>query len=315
MNKLRVGVIGVGYLGRYHAQKYAEFDDVDLIGVADTNPANAEDAAASFQAAAYFDHNKFLDKVDAVSIAVPTEAHYCVARDCLEAGVHILVEKPVTETVEQAEDLIALAAARKLVFQVGHLERFNPALTALDGILESPLFIESHRMAPFKPRGLDVNVVLDLMIHDIDVILSMVKSPLSEIRAMGAPILTEEVDIANARLEFANGCVANVTASRVSRESLRKIRVFQSAEYFSIDFLERRISIVRKAGNTFEAENFGFPQQDALKSEIRAFVDAVRNGSPPAVSGEDGKRALEVALKISSQMAGKKVGARSTAQR
>ena len=312
MKKIRAGVIGVGYLGKYHAQKYADFDDVELVAVADTSEANAKEMAAKFGAAPYLSHKQLLEKVDLVSIAVPTESHHQVARDCLNAGVHILVEKPVTETVEQAEELISLAKRNKRVFQVGHLERFNPALTALKGVLDFPLFIESHRMAPFKPRGLDVNVVLDLMIHDIDVILSMVKSPPEEIRATGAAILTEEVDIANARLEFANGCVANVTASRVSRESLRKIRVFQSAEYFSIDFLERRISIVRKTANEsqFEVENVSFPQEDALRNEIRSFVDAVKDNVPPPVSGEDGKRALEVALKISSEMARKTGGAR-----
>lgn len=304
MKMLKAGVIGVGYLGRYHAQKYAEFDDVALVGVADVSSSNANEVAQRCSTVAYTDHGALLSEVDLVSIAVPTEAHHAVARDCLHAGVHILVEKPVTETVEQAEELIALAKNNACVFQVGHLERFNPALTALKGILDSPRFIESHRMAPFKTRGLDVNVVLDLMIHDIDVILNMVKSPLADVRATGAAILTDEVDIANARMEFANGCVANVTASRVSRESLRKIRVFQSAEYFSIDFLERKIAVVRKGSEPaqFEIENKTFAQEDALKNEIRAFVDAVRNDAPPLVTGEDGKRALEVALAINRQM-------------
>jgi predicted dehydrogenase len=301
---LKAAVIGVGYLGRYHAQKYAEFNDVALVGVADVSSSNASEVAQRCNTVAYPDHRALLSEVDLVSIAVPTEAHHAVARDCLDAGVHILVEKPVTETVEQAEELIALAKNNACVFQVGHLERFNPALTALKGILDSPRFIESHRMAPFKTRGLDVNVVLDLMIHDIDVILNMVKSPLADVRATGAAILTDEVDIANARMEFANGCVANVTASRVSRESLRKIRVFQSAEYFSIDFLERKIAVVRKGSEPgqFEIENKTFAQEDALRNEIRAFVDAVRNDAPPLVSGEDGKRALEVALAINRQM-------------
>jgi predicted dehydrogenase len=308
MKTLRAGVIGVGYLGQYHAQKYAELDGVEIAGVADVDTARAREIAARLNTRAHADYKTLIAKLDLVSIAVPTEMHYAVARDCLNAGVHILVEKPVTETIEQADELIALAQKNECVFQVGHLERFNPALTALTGILDSPRFIESHRMAPFKPRGLDVNVVLDLMIHDIDVILNMVKSPLAEVRAMGAAILTEEVDIANARMEFANGCVANVTASRVSRDSLRKIRVFQSAEYFSIDFLEREIVIVRKGreAGQFDIENATFAQEDALKNEIRAFVDAVRNGTPPLVSGEDGKRALEVALNISSQMASRK---------
>lgn len=306
MKKLRAAVIGVGYLGQFHAQKYAEFDDVELIGVADVNSARAAAVASRFGVARHSDFRNLLGAADAVSIAVPTEAHYEVARECLNAGVHILVEKPVTETVEQADELIALADAKARVFQVGHLERFNPALAALKGSLTAPLFIESHRMAPFKPRGLDVNVVLDLMIHDIDVILNMVKSPLADVRATGAAILTRDVDIANARMEFANGCVANVTASRVSREQLRKIRVFQKDDYFSIDFLERSIAIVRKGeaadASKFQVRTLKFDQEDALKTEIRAFVDAVKNGTPAAVSGADGKRALEVALRISRQM-------------
>jgi predicted dehydrogenase len=304
VRKLRAAVVGVGYLGQYHAQKYAEFDDVELIGVADVDAGRAKQIGAQLAVPSHSDYRKLLDCADLVSIAVPTEAHYAVARDCLNAGLHILVEKPVTETVEQADELIALASKNERVFQVGHLERFNPALTALKDVLHAPLFIESHRMAPFKPRGLDVNVVLDLMIHDIDVILSMVNSPLAEIRATGAAILTEGVDIANARMEFENGCVANVTASRVSREQLRKIRVFQSSDYISIDFLERSISIVRKAADAsqFEVEKLNFVQEDALKNEIRAFVDAVKNETAPAVSGADGKRALEVALKITRQM-------------
>ncbi|MGH8770142.1 MAG: Gfo/Idh/MocA family oxidoreductase [Burkholderiales bacterium] len=300
--KLRAAVIGVGYLGRYHAQKYAEFDDVELVGVADVDERRAAEIAAQFGVPGHSDYRNLFDRAELVSIAVPTEAHYAVARDCLAAGLHILVEKPVTETVEQAEELIALANQNARVFQVGHLERFNPALTALKGILRAPLFIESHRMAPFKPRGLDVNVVLDLMIHDIDLILNAVKSPLAELRATGAAILTDDVDIANARMEFENGCVANVTASRISREQMRKIRVFQSSDYISIDFLERKISIVRKGKQQFEVENKTFAQVDALKNELRAFVDAVKNTTPPAVSGADGKRALEVALKITEQM-------------
>ncbi|MGH8728595.1 MAG: Gfo/Idh/MocA family oxidoreductase [Burkholderiales bacterium] len=307
MKRLRAAVIGVGYLGAYHAQKYSELEDVEFAGVADVNASRATQIGAQYGVPSPDDYRELFGHADLVSIAVPTEAHYTVARDCLNAGLHILVEKPVTETIEQANELIALARKTSRVFQVGHLERFNPALIALKDVLSAPLFIESHRMAPFKPRGLDVNVVLDLMIHDIDVILNMVKSPLAEVRATGAAILTSGVDIANARMEFENGCVANVTASRVSREQLRKIRVFQSADYISIDFLERKIAIVRKSKEPeqFEVENKTFDQEDALRSEIRAFVNAIKNGVAPAVSGIDGKRALEVALMITEQM-GKK---------
>lgn len=306
MAKLRAAVIGVGYLGNFHAQKYAGLEGVDLVGVVDADPKRAEEIGRQLGAPWFTDYPQVLGKVDMVSIAVPTEYHHEVAKRCLEAGVHVLVEKPITKTVQEAQDLIECARTRGLVLQVGHLERFNPAMLALQDVLTSPIFIESHRMAPFRARGTDVNVVLDLMIHDIDNILQMVPSEITDIRAMGAPVLTDEVDIANARIEFANGCAANVTASRVSREFIRKIRVFQADSYISIDYREHKILICRKTNgaDSAEAANIAveertFGKSDALLCEIQAFVDAVRNGTPPVVSGQDGKRALEVALEIS----------------
>lgn len=307
---LKAGVIGVGYLGRFHAQKYAALEGVELVGVADASLDRAKEVAAEVGSAAFDDHRKLLEQVDLVSIAVPTQHHYAVARDCLEAGCHILLEKPVTQTVEEADTLIRLAAERGLVFQVGHLERFNPAVLALKGVLNNPHFIESHRLAPFKPRGTDVNVVLDLMIHDIDIILNLVGSPIKTINSVGVPVLSEEVDIANARLQFENGCVANVTASRVSREAMRKIRIFQPDAYISIDYQARKIAILRKDGGGFPVpglpqvtmEERSFEQGDALLEEIRAFVGAVRGGTAPPVSGEDGKRALELALEINRRL-------------
>jgi predicted dehydrogenase len=310
MGKLRAGVIGVGYLGSFHAEKYARLQGVELTGVADIKSARGSEIAARYGVPAYTDYRELLGGIELASIVVPTESHYQVARGCLEAGVHILVEKPVTQTVEQADHLIGLALERNCVFQVGHLERFNPALLALQGTLKHPVFIESHRLAPFKARGTDISVVLDLMIHDIDIILNMVASPLKEVRAMGVPVLTDEIDIGNARLEFQSGCVANVTASRVSPHAMRKIRVFQPDEYISIDYLERSIALSRKqsAGITpmelprIETQEMKFDQQDALALEISAFIDAISNGAPPPVSGADGKRALEVALEISRHM-------------
>ncbi len=310
MTNLRAAVVGVGYLGRFHAQKYAALPGVELIGVVDADAQRAREIATEVGTTAYSDYRELLDKADIVSIAVPTQFHYEVAKECLEAGVHILLEKPITQTVEEADELIAIATGKNLVFQVGHLERFNPAVMALKGVLKNPVFIESHRLAPFKERGTDVNVVLDLMIHDIDILLSMVPSTIKTINSVGVPVLSPEVDIANARLQFENGCVANVTASRVSRETMRKIRIFQPDAYISIDYQARKISILRKGGMGFpvpglpeiDMEERSFEQVDALLEEIRSFVDSVRNGTPPVVSGEEGKRALELALQINRKL-------------
>jgi predicted dehydrogenase len=301
---LRAAVIGVGYLGRFHAQKYAALTDVQLVGVADAFPDTAHRVADELGVAAFSDYRELLGKVELVSIAATTEAHHAIALDFLAAGVHVLVEKPITVTVAQADELIALAAKHQCTLQVGHLERFNPAwLVARPQILK-PLFIEAHRMAPFKPRGTDVSVVLDLMIHDLDLILPLVGSPLAEVRASGVAILTDGVDIANARLEFESGCVANITASRTSTASLRRMRVFQHHEYLSIDFGERKISMARKQDALLEgespihAESHQEPPGDALLTEIRAFVDAVKAGTPAVVTGQDGREALAVALEI-----------------
>jgi predicted dehydrogenase len=310
MSKLRAGVIGVGYLGRFHAQKYAALENVDLVGVADVSRERAEEVATEVGTIAFTDYRELLAQIDLVSIVVPTQYHFTVAKECLEAGCHILLEKPVTQTVAEADELIRMAAERRLVFQVGHLERFNPAILALKGVLKNPLFIESHRLAPFKTRGTDVNVVLDLMIHDIDIILNMVHSTVKVVNSVGVPVLSNEVDIANARLQFENGCVANVTASRASREAMRKIRIFQSDAYISIDYQERKIAIFRKGGEGFPIpglpnvtmEEKSFEQGDALLAEIRAFIDAVGTGTAPPVTGEDGKRALELALQINKKL-------------
>ena len=305
VKKLRAAVIGTGYLGHFHVQKYAALEDVELAAVVDVDANKAQGMAARFHTEGFTDYREILDQVDMVSVVTPPEAHYSVARDCLGAGLHVLVEKPMTETVAQAEHLIALARERGLVLQVGHLERFNPAVLALRGTLTNPLFIESHRIAPFKVRGTEVSVVMDLMIHDIDIILSLVSSPITAIRPVGVPVLSDEIDIAHARLEFANGCIANVTASRVSRSAMRKIRLFQPDAYISIDYTENTIGIYRRQPDEggqgryrIVAEQKSFEKTDALMMEIRAFVDAVRNGMPPVVTGEDGKRALEVALAI-----------------
>jgi len=236
---------------------------------------------------------------------VPTQAHYEVAKAFLEKGVHVLLEKPITTTLAEADELIRIAAATKAVFQVGHLERFNPAVLALDGVVSKPGFIESIRIAPFKPRGTDVNVVLDLMIHDIDIIQNIVGSKPEQINSIGTPVFSEEEDIANARIQFANGCIANVTASRISLKSERKMRIFQPDAYISVDFQNKTFAVFRKGdGEMFPGvpnitkEEHSFGQTDALKSEIEAFLDSIATGKPPVVSGEDGRQALETALKI-----------------
>jgi len=307
---LRAAVIGAGYLGNFHAQKYAALDDAQLVGVVDVDPARAAQVAQRVGAPAYGDYRELLGAIDVASIVVPTEAHHEVARACLEAGVHILVEKPVTRTVEEAQELVQLAAKRGLVFQVGHLERFNPAILAVRDQITRPLFIESDRLAVFKPRGTDVNVVLDLMIHDIDLILSLTRSDITDVRSSGFKVLTEAVDIANARIEFADGCVADVNSSRVSQQSLRKLRIFQPDLYVSIDCEKFHVRTVRKEGPAPAAGGMPrivsseqqFEKADPLLAEIRSFLDTVRCGREPAVSGEDGRRALEVALKICGQM-------------
>lgn len=310
MSIMRAAVIGVGYLGRFHAQKYRDINGIELAFVVDADAARAGEVAAEVGCGALTDYRDLFGKVDLVSIAVPTRYHYAVARDCLGNGIHVLLEKPITQTVAEADELISLATAGNLVLQVGHLERFNPAIKALQGVLNNPLFIESHRLAPFKLRGTDVNVVLDLMIHDIDILLSLVRHPITTVNSVGVPVLSGEVDIANARLQFANGCVANVTASRVSREMMRKIRIFQQDAYITIDYQNRSIAIYRREPGASQipglpdiaAEEQSFGPGDALRDEVESFIASVREGTPPVVSGEDGKRALEIALQINSRL-------------
>ncbi len=303
--RVRAGVIGVGYLGKFHAEKYANLPSCDLVGVVDYNPGNAKAIAEKWQTTAYTDYHDLLDKVDAVSIAAPTTLHHSIAKDCLLRGIHVLVEKPITVTTDEAEELVSLAREHDCLLQVGHLERFNSALLDLDKVLTTPKFIETHRLAPFKPRATDVDVILDLMIHDIDLILNTVRSDVVDIAISGTSVLSDTTDIANARLSFANGCVANVTASRISLKTERKMRIFQSDAYISIDFQNRIFSYHRKGeGEMFpgvpniESKETIYEDGDALKAEIVAFIDCIRSGTPPLVSGEDGLRALQTATRI-----------------
>lgn len=308
MSKLRTAVIGVGYLGRFHAQKHKALEAVDLVGVCDTNDERARSVAAELGTRAFTDHAALVGLVDAVTIAASTAEHFELARFFLERGIHVLVEKPMTRTSAEAAALTALADARDLKLQVGHVERFNPALLSARRTLTTVRFIECHRLAPFKGRGADVNVILDLMIHDLDVILSLVASAPTRVSAVGIPVLTDDVDIANARIEFANGAVANVTASRVSTSAQRRFRVFQPHQYVSIDFGSGEVRKVSKQGEwregamPFHEETWNLEKGDALLAETEAFVDAIRENRPCEVSGADGLAALRLAEAISDEI-------------
>ncbi len=307
--KIRAAVIGVGYLGKFHAEKYAAMENVDLVGVVDIDADQAATVAKKLGTVAFTDYRDLLGKVDAVSVVVHTPAHYAVSRTFLENGVDVLIEKPMTTDLAEADELIAIADDRDLIIQVGHLERFNPAVVALRDFINQPMFIESHRLSIYKPRCTDVSVVLDLMIHDIDIILNFVNSEVKTIHAAGIPVISTEVDIANARLEFANGCVANVTASRISNRNERKIRLFQRDAYMSVDFANHDITLVRQAadGNNdlvpgTDIQQLSFESGDALDDEIRAFVYAARHRSIPEVTGKMGRDALDIALNIMTQI-------------
>ncbi len=303
-----MGVIGTGYLGKFHAEKYAAMEDAELIGIVDINRKQAEEVAEKLEVSAYFRPEDILGKVDAVSIVVPTPLHYPVSRLFLEHDVDVLIEKPITTTLNEADSLIDLAESRGLIIQVGHLERFNPAVIALEDVLGVPMFIESHRLSIFQPRGTDVDVVLDLMIHDIDIILNLVQSEVTGIQASGIPVITGHGDIANARLEFANGCVANVTASRIALKNERKIRLFQRDAYIAVDFANREITVIRRDGKQADGVIPGtdinrrcFTKSDALKEELVSFVQSVKNRVAPEVTGSMGRDALKVALSIMEQ--------------
>ncbi len=306
--RLKVGVIGVGYLGRFHAQKYAGLPETELMGVADLNRERAETVARELNTRAYQDYRELLPLVSALSVAVPTSAHFAVVRDALMAGCQVLVEKPLTVTVAEADDLVALARERGRILMVGHLERFNSAMEELKRRVSRPRFIESHRLGFFKERGTDVDVVLDLMIHDLDHVLNLVPSEVREIRAAGISVLTDQVDLANARLEFADGCIANLTASRMSFKSMRKFRLFQSDAYLAVDFENRELTAAfRKEGALgplpgVALETKRYPQEDILLKEIVAFGEAVRNGKEPPISGQAGRAALALALEINAAM-------------
>jgi len=308
-----VGVVGVGYLGQFHAEKYAKMEGVELVGVVDVNPTRAREIARRSHTQSFFHYSELFKKTQAVSIAVPTPLHHPIAKDFLLHGQDVLLEKPICTTLEEADELIGLAESKRLILQVGHLERFNGALTALRGMVRDPLLIESRRLSPFTGRETDVNVVLDLMIHDIDIALTLVQSKPRRVQAVGLPVITSLIDVANARIEFDNGCTADLTASRVSEEKTRRTRIFQADGILSIDYLLQKASLSRKAASP---EKGGTPRMmikripvkkvDLLEREIRAFVKGVRDRDNVQVSGREGRRALEMALRIIQRMERKK---------
>ena len=308
MAKLAVGVAGVGYLGRFHALIHSHHPDVELVGVADTDAETAQRVAAEAGCEAFNDPFELIERVDAVSIVVPTTAHLAVSRPFIEAGKHVLLEKPIATTVAEGRELVELARRAGVILQIGHLERFNAGVMALADRISSPRFIEAHRMSPFVARATDVDVISDLMIHDIDIVLSLIDDEISHISAAGAAVLTDHLDIANARLEFANGAVANVIASRVSRERMRRIRVFEHHRYQSLDFIDQTLDIAypqKKEGAEWPeivAERVAIEPVKPLDAEIDAFVRSIRNGEPPLVSGEVGLRALDVALQVKNKI-------------
>jgi len=322
LDRVKVGVVGSGHLGRFHTLNYAQIQEVELVGVTDIDQEKARRLALEGQCEAFENMESLLERVDAVSIVVPTNHHFDIGKLALERGKHCLIEKPITKNVIEAEELILLAKNKGVTLQVGHVERFNPAILVLEGMEIKPRFIESHRLAPFNPRGTEVAVVLDLMIHDIDIILSLVKGPVKSVDASGVAVVSNSIDIANARICFENGCVANLTASRISQKKMRKMRLFQRDTYITVDFLERTSEIYQLIEGEGESDNIlgeigvgerrrrivyqrpEVPGEGGLLTELETFVKTVKGGNPPAVSGEEGKAALVVAFQVLQEMEG-----------
>jgi predicted dehydrogenase len=305
MKKVRVAVVGVGYLGQFHAEKYATLSDVELIGVVDADPARAAQIAGKLNAQAFTDPGRLFGLVDAVSIVVPTIHHHRIAKLFLERGIHVLLEKPITVTLEQADELIELGDQKGLILQVGHIERFNPAVTAVKSLLRSPRFMTAERAAPFTLRCTDVNVVLDLMIHDLDIVMDLAQSEPREVSAVGASIITDEVDLAMARIAFHNGCIADITASRISDEKKRMLRVFDGDALYLSDFQTQKAAVGRRGTDPVPelvSHDLATAKCDTLSEEIRAFVLSVQNKTRPLVSGIEGRKALALALTITDNI-------------
>jgi predicted dehydrogenase len=305
MKKVRVGVIGVGYLGQFHAEKYAGIPEAELVGLMDADQVRASQIAGKLKTQAVIDPAHLIGKVDAVSIVTPTILHHRIAKLFLEQGIHILLEKPMTETIEQADELIDIAARKNVVLQVGHIERFNPAVTAITSLLKTPRYINADRAAPFTIRCTDVNVVLDLMIHDLDIVMHLAGSALKAVSAAGISIITREIDMASARIVFHNGCIADITASRVSDEKKRLLRVFDDNAIYTSDYQTQKATMSRKQPGSVPqlvVQDISRDRRDTLGDEIRAFVQSVQSGVRPLVSGIEGRRALALARTITDSI-------------
>jgi len=296
---INVAVIGVGSIGVHHARIFADIEDVNLAGIVDIDTEKAGEIASKYGCKAYSNYSEIIDSVDAVSIAAPTTLHHKIGIDCINNNKHILIEKPIASSIEQADDLIRNADKRGLVLQVGHLERFNSAVSLICNMVKKPQFIESQRLSPFLGRGTDVDVTLDLMIHDIDIILSLVKSEITDIRATGAKVLTDNLDIAHAWIEFENGCTAEAATSRIANEKVRKLKVFQHNSFLDLDYQNQEIACYTKLDGKVKKELKKPVEKEPLKEQLISFVECIKNGKQPVVSGREGKAALEVALKIS----------------
>jgi predicted dehydrogenase len=302
MKALRVGVVGVGHIGKNHARLYAETEAADFTAIYDTDPENAAQIAQQYNVRAASSLEEFADLIDAASVATPTNSHFEIARPLLEKGKHLLIEKPIADQTAQASQLAELALQRKLVLQVGHVERFNPVLSALEARLTHPRFIEAHRLSPFPNRSTDIGVVLDLMIHDLEIILHLVRAPVQTIDAVGVPVLSRREDIANARIRFENGCVANITSSRISPERMRKIRVFQEDAYLSLDYQNQSGEIYRKVGSGIERAAVEIEKEEPLKRQLLSFIECARSGLRPKVTGFEATAALELAVEITKRI-------------
>ncbi|MBI5970119.1 MAG: Gfo/Idh/MocA family oxidoreductase [Deltaproteobacteria bacterium] len=310
MKKIRTAVIGVGYLGRLHAQKYASIPDmVELVGVCDADPARARAVASECATAAFPSHESFFGRVDAVSVVTPTENHHRIALEMLSRGIDVLVEKPISVTEAEADELIREAGKKKAVLQVGHLERFNAAVAALEGCVKTPKRFEADRLTPFPNRATDVDVILDLMIHDLDIILNLASSEIESIEAFGMPVVTDKTDYATAGIRFKNGCTAQITASRVSKDKVRRLRVYQDREYITVDCANQRMFVTRGAGpSALTEEEIQIVKSDSLLEELNAFIRSCASRTAPLVSGEDGLRALQAAVRVQQAVASSVMG-------
>ncbi|MDD5747025.1 MAG: Gfo/Idh/MocA family oxidoreductase [Candidatus Omnitrophica bacterium] len=302
MKKIRVAVIGAGHLGKIHARIYAQCPHAELVGICDNDPEKSAQTAADFTTRAFNDYRQLFSLVDAVSIATPTTSHFAIARDFLRHGIHVMVEKPITTTIPDAQKLIMLAKKNRKILQVGHVERFNPAIRTLQRICTNPRFIEVHRLSPYPRRGTDVSVVLDLMIHDLDIILSLVQSPVKNFHAVGVKVLSSSEDIANTRIIFRNGTVCNLSASRISDEGMRKIRIFQKNSYISLDYAQQKITRYEKKHAQILKKEIAVPKKEPLAEELHSFIDCIKKNKQPVVCGKDAKEALRIALAITAQI-------------